>query len=393
MAEKGKADKNGYYFATNAIHAGQKPDPTSGAVMIPISLSTTFVQKSPGVNTGFEYARTGNPTRDAFENCVAALENGVWAAAFASGLAATATISRLFSVGDEIICFDDVYGGTRRFFTKIGEPSGLVSKYVDLSNVENLKAAITPRTKMVWAETPTNPTLKLCDIKAICDLAHQHGIIVAVDNTFMTPFFQRPLDLGADLVVHSVTKYLNGHSDVVMGIVIGNSEELRTRLKYLQNAMGAIPSPFDSFLAIRSLKTLHVRMERHAQNALAVAQFLEKHPKVEKVMYPGLPSHPQHALAKKQMTGFGGMVTIWLKGGLAQSRLFLETVKLFALAESLGGVESLIEHPGIMTHASVPAEARAALGISDSLVRLSVGIEDIEDILNDLRLALDKITV
>jgi len=393
MAQKGVVDKNGFRFATNAIHAGQKPDPISGAVMIPISLSTTFVQKSPGVNTGYEYARTGNPTRNAFEDCVAALENGVWAAAFASGLAATATISRLFTVGDEIICFDDVYGGTRRFFTKVGEPSGLITKYVDLSVLEHLKAAITPKTKLIWIETPTNPTLKLCDIKAVCDIAHQHNVIVAVDNTFMTPYFQRPLDLGADLVIHSVTKYLNGHSDVVMGIVIGNSEDLRTRLKYLQNAMGAIPSPFDSFLAIRSLKTLHVRMDRHAQNAMAVALFLEKHPKVDKVVYPGLPSHPQYALAKKQMTGFGGMITIWLKGGLAQSRKFLENVKIFALAESLGGVESLIEHPAIMTHASVPAEARAALGISDSLVRLSVGIEDLEDLLNDLLNAFEHVEI
>jgi len=359
--------------------------------MIPISLSTTFAQRSPGVHTGFEYARTGNPTRNAFEDCVAALENGKWAAAFASGLAATATIAHLFTVGDEIVCFDDVYGGTRRFFTKVGEPSGLVTKYVDLSNVENLKKALSPKTKLIWIETPTNPTLKLCDIKAISALAHAAGVLVAVDNTFMTPFFQRPLDLGADLVVHSVTKYLNGHSDVVMGIVIGNSEDLRTRLKYLQNAMGAIPSPFDSFLAIRSLKTLHVRMERHAQNAMIVAQFLETHPKVVKVIYPGLPTHPQFELAKTQMTGFGGMITIFLKGGLKQSRQFLENVKIFALAESLGGVESLIEHPAIMTHASVPAEARAALGISDSLIRLSVGIEDVADILNDIRLALDHV--
>jgi len=362
-------------------------------VMIPISLSTTFAQKSPGVNSGYEYARTGNPTRDAFEACVAALENGKWGAAFASGLAATATISRLLQVGDEIICFDDVYGGTRRFFTRVGTPMGLVTKYVDLSVTSSLEKALTEKTRMIWIETPTNPGLKLCDIQAICDIAHKRGkIIVAVDNTFMTPYFQRPLSLGADLVVHSVTKYLNGHSDVVMGVVVGNSDELRQQIKYLQNAMGAIPSPFDSFLAIRSLKTLHVRMERHQENAFVVARFLDGHPKVERVVYPGLSSHPQHDLARRQMSGFGGMITIWLKGGLQQSRLFLENVKLFACAESLGGVESLIEHPAIMTHASVPPEARAALGISDTMVRLSVGIEDVEDIVDDLRNALDKVT-
>jgi len=360
--------------------------------MTPISLSTTFAQKSPGVHQGYEYSRSGNPTRDAFEACVAALEAGTWGAAFASGLAATATIAHMFQQGDEIICFDDVYGGTRRYFTRVGSSSGIIPKYVDLSITANLEQAITAKTKLIWIETPTNPMLKLADIAACSEIAHRHGALVVVDNTFATSYYQKPLQLGADLVMHSVTKYLNGHSDVVMGIVCGRSEEVKTRLKFLQNAMGSVPSPFDSYLALRGLKTLHVRMERHTANAMRIAPWLEQHPKVAKVIYCGLSSHPQYALARRQMSGAGGMITMYLKGGIKESRQFLENVKIFALAESLGGVESLIEHPAIMTHASVPPEARAQLGISDSLVRLSVGIEDADDLLQDLEHALSCIT-
>jgi cystathionine gamma-lyase len=376
-------------FATKAIHAGQRADQTSGAVIIPISLSTTFQQTSPGVHTGFEYARTGNPTRNAFEDCVAALENGTWGLAFSSGLGATASITAMFQQGDEIICMDDVYGGTYRYFTKISSHQGMSYKFVDLTNPSNLEAAISEKTKMVWLETPTNPTLKISDIRAIAEVTRSRGVLLAVDNTFMSPYFQRPLDLGADLVVHSVTKYLNGHSDVVMGVVCGKDPELQKRLKFIQNGMGAIPSPFDSWLALRGLKTLPLRMQQHAKSAQAVAEFLEGHPKVEKITYPGLPSHPQHHLAKTQQHGFGGMITFWLKGGEAESRRFLENVKIFALAESLGGVESLIEHPAIMTHASVPSEERKKLGISDNMVRLSVGIETLDDLIRDIQNALE----
>eukprot|EP01125_Pyxidicula_operculata_P022946 TRINITY_DN9706_c0_g1_i1.p1 TRINITY_DN9706_c0_g1~~TRINITY_DN9706_c0_g1_i1.p1 ORF type:complete len:390 (-),score=89.94 TRINITY_DN9706_c0_g1_i1:40-1209(-) len=381
-----------YNFNTKVIHAGQKADPITGAVTTPISLSTTFRQKSPGeLSSGFEYSRTGNPTRNTLEDCLAALENGKWGVCFSSGLAATASLVNIFQNGDEVVCMDDVYGGTRRYFSKIAGPMGLGVKYVDFTDAKALEAAISPKTKFLWLETPTNPTLKISDIEECSKIAKRHDVLLVVDNTFMSSYFQRPLDLGADLVVHSITKYLNGHCDVVMGVICGRDDSLRQRLKYVQNGMGAVPSPFDCFLVLRGLKTLAVRMQRHEENAKVVANFLESHPKVEKVLYPGLPSHPQHELAKKQQKGFGGMITFYIKGGLVESRQFLENVKIFALAESLGGVESLIEHPAIMTHASVPVEERAKLGISDSLIRLSVGIEDVQDLLADLKNGFDHV--
>lgn len=376
-----------YGFATNAIHAGQEPDKVTGAIMTPISMSSTFKQVSLGVHTGYEYSRSGNPTRKAFEDCVATLENGKWGLAFGSGLAATTSVAHLLNPGDEILIADDVYGGTGRYFRKLSK--GLKYKFVDMTNVHNVRTAISGDTKMIWLETPTNPTLKISDISAIAEIAKiVKGIILVVDNTFATPYFQRPLDLGADLVVHSVTKYLNGHSDVVMGCVIGSSDELRDRLGYIQNGLGAVPSPFDCFLALRGIKTLHIRMDKHQANAMAIANWLEKHERVERVVYPGLESHPQHELAKLQMTGFGGMISIWLKGGLSETKKFIESLKIFCLAESLGGVESLVEHPGIMTHASVPAEDRIKLGISDNMVRLSIGIETLDDLIADLQQAL-----
>jgi len=379
-------------WATKAIHAGQPHDPNTGAVIFPISVSSTFAQASPGVNKGFEYARTGNPTRNAFEQCVAAVEGGKHGLAFASGLAATTTLLHLFSSGDHIVCIDDVYGGTNRYFNRICAPhSGIKFSMVDVNDPAKLEEAITPQTKLIWLETPTNPTLKICDIRAIADRAHKSNILVLVDNTFMSPYFQRPLELGADIVLHSVTKFINGHSDVVMGVIATNSDDLNKRLRFLQNGMGAVPSPFDCFLAMRGLKTLHVRMREHEKNAMAIARFLEAHPKIEKVIYPGLPSHPQHEIAKKQMSGFGGMITIYLKGGLDESRIFMENLKLFALAESLGGVESLVDHPGIMTHASVPLEQRAKLGIKDNLIRFSCGIEDLNDLIADLTQALNHV--
>jgi len=374
-------------FATKAVHAGQAPDPISGAVMTPISLATTFQQKSPGVHTGYEYARTGNPTRNTFEDCVAALENASWCAAFASGLAATASVTHMFKQGDEIVCMDDVYGGTFRYFSRIATPMGITVKFVDFVKLDELEKAISPKTVLLWLETPTNPNLKIADIAKSAEIAHKHKTILLVDNTFATPYLQNPLDLGADLVLHSVTKYINGHSDVVMGVVCGKSPELKAKLKFIQNGLGAIPSPFDSYLALRGIKTLHLRMDRHCQSAAKIASWLENNPQVEKIFYPGLTSHPQHELAKKQMRGFGGMITFWLKGGIQESRDFLENVKIFALAESLGGVESLIEHPAIMTHASVPPEERKKLGILDNMIRISVGVEDVEDLMNDLKTA------
>jgi len=362
-------DKSG--FSTRAIHAGQQPDMSSGAVTIPISLSTTFAQESPGVHKGFEYSRTGNPTRVAFEQCVASCEKAKYGLAFASGSAATVSITNLLKSGDHVVVCDDVYGGTNRYFSRVAQPQMKINfSFVDLTVPNALQQALTQETKMVWLETPTNPTLKLLDIKAICEEAHKRDVFVVVDNTFMSPYFQSPISLGADIVVHSVTKYINGHSDVVMGVLATNSEDLYTRLKFLQNSIGAVPSPFDCYLALRGIKTLAIRMKQHTINAMQVATFLEKHPKIEKVIYPGLPSHPQHELAKRQMTGFGGMITFFLHGGISESRAFLENLKLFALAESLGAVESLAEHPAIMTHASVPSEQRVKLGISDSLVRL-----------------------
>lgn len=377
-------------FSTRAIHAGQAPDPSTGAIMTPVYLTSTYVQESPGVHKGWEYSRTHNPTRRAFENCLASLEEGQHGFAFASGCAATTTVLHLLKGGDHVIAGDDMYGGTFRLFDKVLRHNQLEFSYVDLTKVENFEKSIRPNTKLVWLETPTNPTLKLVDIKRICDIAKARGILVAVDNTFMSPYFQRPLSLGADLVVHSVTKYIGGHSDVVGGAVVVKSDELAERLAFLSNSMGAIMGPFDAFMCLRSLKTLPLRMRAHAENAQKIAQFLEAHPKVEKVIYPGLSSHPQHQLAKEQMTGFGGMITFHIKGGLESARKFLENVQVFSLAESLGGVESLIEHPAIMTHASVPAENRKALGIDDSLIRLSVGVEDLDDLLNDLKSAFEK---
>ena len=378
-------------FATRAIHAGQSPDPTTGAIMTPIYATSTYVQEAPGEHKGFEYSRSHNPTRFALEDCVADLENGAAGFAFASGLAAMGTILELLDSGDHVIAMDDLYGGSYRLFENVRRRSaGLEFSFVDLSDPANLENALTPKTKMIWVESPTNPLLKMVDLGAIAAFAKAHGLIAVCDNTFCSPAVQRPLDHGIDIVMHSTTKYLNGHSDVVGGIaVVGDGRDgLRERLGYLQNAVGAVAGPFDSFLVLRALKTLPVRMQRHCENAAAVAAFLEAHPKIEKVYYPGLASHPQHALAQRQMHGFGGMVTAVLKGGLDDARRFLGRCELFALAESLGGVESLIEHPAIMTHASIPKEIRESLGISDGLVRLSVGIEEVDDLIAELKAAL-----
>jgi cystathionine gamma-lyase len=383
-------------FATRVIHAGQSPDPSTGAVMPPIYATSTYVQRSPGVHQGFEYSRTHNPTRFAYERCVADLEDGRRGFAFASGLAATATLLELLAPGDHVVASDDLYGGSRRLFSRVRALSaGLTFSFVDLRDVGAVAAAIRPQTRLIWVETPSNPMLKLADLAAIAELARRRSIIAAADNTFATPYLQRPLQLGFDLVMHSGTKYLGGHSDVVNGVlVVGESAELAERLEFLQNSVGAIAGPFDAFLALRGVKTLALRMQRHCENALELAAFLERHPKVARVHYPGLASHPQHALACLQMrdprghSAFGGMVSIELEGGIEQSRRFLERCELFALAESLGGVESLIEHPAIMTHASVPPEARLALGITDTLCRLSIGIEAVEDLRADLTRAL-----
>ncbi|MBX3033728.1 MAG: cystathionine gamma-synthase [Bdellovibrionaceae bacterium] len=379
-----------YGFSTRAIHAGQSPDPTTGAIMTPVYLTSTYVQESPGVHKGWEYSRTHNPTRRAYENCLASLESGRFGFAFASGCAATTTVLHMLKAGDHVIAGDDMYGGTFRLFDKVLRHHGIEFSYVDLTKNENFKAALKPNTKLVWLETPTNPTLKLVDIRNIAQQAKGRDVLTVVDNTFMSPYFQRPLELGADLVVHSATKYIGGHSDVVGGVVATDREDLAEKLAFLSNSMGAVASPFDSFMCLRSLKTLPLRMRAHAENAMAIAQYLEKHPKVTKVLYPGLASHPQHALAREQMSGFGGMITFYIEGGMESARRFLENVRVFALAESLGGVESLIEHPAIMTHASVPAETRKALGIDDSLIRISVGIEDLNDLLKDLDHAFQK---
>jgi cystathionine gamma-lyase len=381
---------NALGFSTRCVHAGQAPDPTTGAVMMPIYATSTFVQESPGVHKGYEYARSQNPTRMAFERCIADLEGGAAAFAFASGLAATATVLDCLDAGSHIVAADDLYGGTRRLFTRVRERSaGLTTTYVDLSDADALEAAIRPDTRLIWIETPSNPLLKLIDLERVAQVAKRHGIWTAADNTFATPWVQRPLEHGFDLVVHSTTKYLNGHSDMVGGtVVVGQNAELRERLAFLQNAVGAISGPFDSFLALRGLKTLALRMERQCASALAIAQWLERHPKVRRVFYPGLESHPQHVIARRQMRAFGGMISADLHGALPDARRFLERCELFALAESLGGVESLIEHPAIMTHASVPPEVRAELGISDTLVRLSVGIEDADDLIRELEAAL-----
>ncbi|MBC6441396.1 MAG: cystathionine gamma-synthase [Rhodospirillales bacterium] len=380
-------------FATRAIHAGQEPDPATGAVMTPIYATSTYVQESPGIHKGYEYSRSQNPTRMAFEACVADLEGGTRGFAFASGLAAAATILDLLDTGSHVVAGNDLYGGTYRLFANVrARSAGLTFRFTDMTDEAALRAAMTPETGMVWIETPTNPLLTVVDLAMVARVAHDHGAMAVCDNTFATPWVQRPLEHGFDIVVHSVTKYLNGHSDMVGGMaIVGDNPELADRLAYLQNAVGGVAGPFDSFLAMRGLKTLHLRMERHCENALAIAQFLEAHPGVARVHYPGLGSHPQHDVARRQMTGFGGMVTATLDADPDGVRRFLEQCRLFALAESLGGVESLIEHPAIMTHASIPKAIREAIGISDSLVRLSVGVEDGDDLIRELEQALAAI--
>jgi cystathionine gamma-lyase len=383
-------------FATRAIHAGQPPDPTTGAIITPIYQTSTYVQQSPGVHKGFDYARSINPTRLAYECCVADLENGARGFAFASGLAGMATVLELLDSGAHAIASDDLYGGTFRLFERVRRRSAnLDFTLVDLTNLSDLKGAIKQNTQMIWIETPSNPLLKLIDLEGVARFAAENKLLSVCDNTFASPWIQRPLDVGFDIVLHSATKYLNGHSDIVGGVVVVSDRPELTpvidRLAFLQNAVGAVAGPFDSFLAMRGLKTLALRMERHCTNARSLATWLEQHPKVRRVRYPGLPSHPQHELARRQMHGFGGMITIHLDSDLAGTRRFLEHTKLFALAESLGGVESLIEHPALMTHGSIPAEQRAALGIDDTLVRLSVGVEDLDDLCEDVALALDQI--
>jgi cystathionine gamma-lyase len=389
MADSGQRP-NRPRFATRVIHAGQSPDPTTGAVMPPIYATSTYVQESPGVHKGYEYSRSQNPTRMAYERCIADLESGTAGFAFASGMAATATILDLLDSGSHVVAIDDLYGGSYRLFENVRRDSaGLAFSFVDLTEPGALEAALRPETRMIWVESPTNPLLKVVDLEAVARTAGARGILTCCDNTFATPWVQRPLELGFDLVMHSATKYLNGHSDMVGGIaVVGDRPETRERLGYLQNAVGGIQGPYDSFLALRGLKTLALRMERHCGNARAVAEYLEGHAKIERVYYPGLASHPQHELAARQMRDFGGMVTAVIAGGLDAARRFLERVEIFALAESLGGVESLVEHPAIMTHASLPEEKRAELGISDGLVRLSVGIESVDDLIADLDQAL-----
>jgi cystathionine gamma-lyase len=384
------ANNNGLALGTLAIHGGQSPDPTTGAVMPPIYATSTYAQSSPGVHQGFEYSRTHNPTRFAYERCVASLEHGSRGFAFASGLAATSTLLELLDSGDHVIAMDDIYGGSYRLFERVRKRSaGLTFSFVDLTDPAQFEAAITPNTKLVWIETPTNPLLKIVDIAAIAAIAKRHGLLVAVDNTFASPILQRPLEHGADIVMHSATKYLNGHSDMVGGmLVVGDNAELGEQLAFLQNSIGAVQGPFDSFLALRGLKTLHLRMKAHCENAMALAEFLQSHPAIEEVIYPGLPSHPHHELAKRQMDGFGGMLSIRLKGGFDAAKRFCERLELFTLAESLGGVESLVNHPAVMTHASIPPERRAELGIGDELVRLSVGVEGVRDLRDDLSLAM-----
>ena len=377
-------------LATLAIHGGQSPDPSTGAVMPPIYATSTYAQSSPGEHQGFEYSRTHNPTRFAYERCVASLEGGSRGFAFASGMAATSTVMELLDAGSHVVAMDDIYGGTFRLFERVRRrTAGLDFSFVDLTDLAAFEAAITPQTKMVWVETPTNPMLKIVDIAAVAAVAKRHGLIVVVDNTFASPMLQRPLELGADLVLHSATKYLNGHSDMVGGmVVVGDDAELAEQMAFLQNSIGGVQGPFDSFLALRGLKTLPLRMKAHCANALALAQWLEKQPAVEKVIYPGLTSHPQHELATRQMNGYGGIVSIVLKGGFEAAKRFCEKTELFTLAESLGGVESLVNHPAVMTHASIPVERREQLGISDALVRLSVGVEEVGDLMVDLERAL-----
>ena len=378
-------------IGTKVIHSGQEPDPSTGAIMTPIYATSTFVQASPGIHKGYEYSRSGNPTRTALEKCMAELEEGDEGFAFSSGLAASSAVLDIIGRDAHIISTCDLYGGTYRLFEKVKKiNSGLDVTYIDLSDVSNLEKAVRANTKLIWVETPTNPLLKIFDLSMIAEFGRKNGFITVCDNTFATPCIQRPLILGFDIVVHSATKYLNGHSDVVAGIVVTKDKETSEKIRFFQNAAGAVLSPFDSFLVLRGLKTLSLRMERHSQNGLAVAKYLEKHPFVEGVVYPGLLSHPDHNTALKQMSGFGGMVTFFIKGGEPEAVKFLEKTKIFALAESLGGVESLIEHPAIMTHASIPKEQREEIGITDNLIRISVGVEDIDDLIQDLEQALKR---
>lgn len=379
-------------FATRAVHAGQKPDPTTGAVMTPISLSTTYVQDSPGEHKGYDYSRTVNPTRQALEACVADLENGRAGFAFASGMSATGTILELIDSGSHVICMDDLYGGSYRLFENVRRRSaGLDFSFVDLTDPGNLEQAVKPETKMIWVESPSNPLLRVVDLEAVAAFGRKRGLLTVCDSTFASPVVQKPLDLGFDIVVHSSTKYLNGHSDVVGGVaVVGERPELVEQMGFLQNSIGSVPSPFDAFLVLRSLKTLPLRMRKHCDNAQQVAEHLDRHPNVAKVYYPGLGNHPQHEVARRQMTGFGGMVTFVIDGELDDARRFLERCEIMSLAESLGGVETLIEHPALMTHASIPPDIRKQLGISDTLIRLSVGIEDAEDLINELDHALQR---
>lgn len=375
-------------FATRAIHVGQEPDPASGAVTVPIYQTSTFAQEAVGRHKGYEYARTGNPTRTALERCLASLENGSHGLAFSSGMGAESAIAYLLRGGDHIVAHDDLYGGTSRLFNHLLTGFGVEIDYVDAADPANVARALRPTTRLVWLETPTNPLLRIVDIGAVAAPAHQAGALVVVDNTFASPYLQRPLELGADIVVHSATKYLGGHSDVVLGAIVTRDDTLAARLRFIQNAAGAVPGPFDAWLVLRGLKTLAVRMRQHESNARSVARFLNGHPRIERVLYPGLESHPGHALAARQMQGFGGMISAEVKGGQEAAYRVLSRTKLFTLAESLGGVESLIEHPASMTHASIPPDRRAAIGIGDGLIRLSVGIEDEADLLADLRQAL-----
>ena len=376
-------------FGTRVIHAGQAPDPSTGAIMPPIYATSTYVQSSPGVHQGYEYSRSQNPTRMAFERCIADLESGTHGFAFGSGLAAIGTILELLDSGAHVLAMDDLYGGSNRLFSKVRERSaGLRFTYTDFTDIDALRGALQADTRMLWVETPSNPLLKLVDIAAVARIAREAGALLVVDNTFATPWAQRPLELGAHVVMHSVTKFLNGHSDMVGGVAVTADAALAEQLGFLQNSIGSILGPFDSFLALRGLKTLDIRMRQHTSNALHIAHWLESHPKVTRVVYPGLDSHPQHALAERQMDGPGGIVTFFIDGGLPAARQFLERCEVFALAESLGGVESLVDHPAIMTHASVPAEQRAAIGLTDDLVRLSVGIEAVDDLVGDLERAL-----
>ena len=375
-------------FATRAIHAGQEPDASTGAVVVPIYQTSTFAQDALGKHRGYEYSRTGNPTRAALEQCIAALEGGAHGLAFASGMAAEATVMQLLKPGDHTLAVDDLYGGSYRLFRRVLEPMGLTFSFVDGSDLTAVERAMTDRTRMVWIESPTNPLLKLVDINAVSKLAHSRQALLVADNTFMSPYFQRPLSLGADIVVHSATKYLGGHSDVIGGTLVVNRDDLFERLAFLQNAVGGVPGPMDAWLVLRGLKTLAIRMREHDRNARLVAAFLSEHPKVARVFYPGSPKNPQRELAQRQMSGFGGMISFEVKGGLEPARRVVERTQLFTLAESLGGVESLIELPAVMTHASIPAETRRAHGVADGLVRISVGIEDVADLISDLDRAL-----